>query len=270
MLSNLRGWLSPAQAPRPDVVTDDSQRRAIVIEVVIVFALTLGLSAMQSLLSLLESLLRAGALSEQHIALNRPRAAIGLIDMLMQVLGAVQLIAWGALGLYLLWRAGFKLAQIGMPPRIGRRDIGIGVALTAVIGIPGLVLYLISWQLGLSVTVVPSLLDETWWRPITLTLSAFGNAFAEEVLLVGFLLTRLGQLGMSANSSLLLSSLLRGAYHLYQGAAGFVGNIVMGLVFGRVWQRTNRLWPLVIAHTLLDFVAFVGYALLEPLLPWLP
>ncbi|MPY78364.1 MAG: CPBP family intramembrane metalloprotease [Actinophytocola sp.] len=270
MLSKIRGWLVPAPVPSHNVVTDNGQRRAIVVEVVIVFAITLGLSALRSLLSLVEALLRAGALSDQQVALNRPQAEIGTIDLLMQVLGAGQLIAWGALGLYLLWRAGFKLPEIGLPLRIGGRDVGIGVGLTALIGIPGLVLYLISWRLGLSVAVVPSLLDETWWRPVTLTLSAFGNAFAEEVLLVGFLLTRLRQLGLSANSSLLISSLLRGAYHLYQGAAGFFGNIVMGLIFGRVWQRTNRLWPLVLAHTLLDFIAFVGYALLKPLLPWLP
>lgn len=240
------------------------------VEVVIVFVITLGLSALRSLLSLVESLLRTEALADQQVALNRPQAEVGTIDLLLQVLGAVQLIGWGALGLYLLWRAGFKLADVGLPFRIAGRDIGIGVALTAVIGIPGLALYLVSWQLGLSVAVVPSLLEETWWRPVTLTLSAFGNAFAEEVLLVGFLLTRLRQLGLSANSSVLISSLLRGAYHLYQGAAGFFGNIVMGLIFGRVWQRTNRLWPLVLAHTLLDFIAFVGYSLLKPLLSWLP
>lgn len=240
------------------------------VEVVIVFSITLGLSALRSLLSLVESVLQAGALSDQQVALHRPQAAIATIDLLRQVLGAGQLIGWGALGLYLLWRAGFKLADIGLPLRIGGRDLGIGVGLAAMIGIPGLALYLVSWQLGFSVAVVPSLLGETWWRPITLTLSAVGNAFAEEVLLVGFLLTRLRQLGLSENSSLLLSSVLRGAYHLYQGAAGFFGNVVMGLILGRAWQRTNRLWPLVIAHALLDFVAFVGYALLKPLLPWLP
>ena len=38
------------------------------------------------------------------------------------------------------------------------------------------------------------------------------------------------------------STLLRGSYHLYQGLGGFVGNLVMGLVFGRVWQRQGRLW----------------------------
>jgi membrane protease YdiL (CAAX protease family) len=63
---------------------------------------------------------------------------------------------------------------------------------------------------------------------------------------------------------------LRGSYHLYQGFGGFLGNVIMGLVFGRVWQRTNRLWPLVLAHFLIDFVAFVGYAALRGRLSWLP
>jgi membrane protease YdiL (CAAX protease family) len=65
------------------------------------------------------------------------------------------------------------------------------------------------------------------------------------------------------------SSLLRGAYHLYQGFGAGLGNIAMGLVFGYAWQRTKRLWPLVIAHGLIDTVAFVGYALLTGHLGWL-
>jgi membrane protease YdiL (CAAX protease family) len=65
------------------------------------------------------------------------------------------------------------------------------------------------------------------------------------------------------------SSLLRGAYHLYQGFGAGLGNIAMGLVFGYAWQRTGRLWPLVIAHGLIDTVAFVGYALLTGHLGWL-
>ena len=65
-------------------------------------------------------------------------------------------------------------------------------------------------------------------------------------------------------------ALLRGAYHLYQGLGGFVGNVVMGLVFGRIWQRTNRLWMLVGAHALIDVVAFAGYALLAGRVGWLP
>ncbi len=64
--------------------------------------------------------------------------------------------------------------------------------------------------------------------------------------------------------------MLRGSYHLYQGFGGFVGNVIMGLLFGRVWQRTNRLWPLVLAHFFIDFVAFVGYAILRGRVAWLP
>ena len=54
---------------------------------------------------------------------------------------------------------------------------------------------------------------------------------------------------------------LRGSYHLYQGFGAFIGNVVMGLVFGEWFRRRGRVMPLVIAHTLLDIVAFVGYQL---------
>ena len=37
----------------------------------------------------------------------------------------------------------------------------------------------------------------------------------------------------------------------------------MGLFFGWVYTRTKRVGPLVVAHTVLDVVAFVGYALLK-------
>ena len=47
-------------------------------------------------------------------------------------------------------------------------------------------------------------------------------------------------------------------------AVGFVGNIVMGLVFGWLYRRWGRVLPLVVAHVLLDLVSFIGYALLAP------
>ena len=79
--------------------------------------------------------------------------------------------------------------------------------------------------------------------------------WAEEVVVVAFFMTRLRQLGMSPVKVLVISSLLRGAYHLYQGFGAGLGNLAMGLVFGYVWQRNGRLWPLIIAHGLIDLVA---------------
>ena len=67
-----------------------------------------------------------------------------------------------------------------------------------------------------------------------------------------------------------MSGLLRGSYHLYQGFGGGLGNVVMGLVFGRYWQRTGRLWPQVGAHALIDVMAFVGSALLVGKVSFLP
>ena len=168
-----------------------------------------------------------------------------------------------------MWRAGIRLSSIGLYRRPQRSDLARGAGLAALIGIPGLALYLVAVELGVNREVLPSILDDTWWRPVALTIAAAGNAWAEEVLVVGYLITRLRQLGLRENSSLVASAVLRGSYHLYQGFGGFVGNVVMGLIFGRVWQRTNRLWPLIIAHTVLDVVAFVGYALLRGRVSWL-
>jgi len=66
------------------------------------------------------------------------------------------------------------------------------------------------------------------------------------------------------------SAVLRGSYHLYQGFGGFLGNAAMGLVFGVLYRRWGRVSPLVIAHTLIDTVAFVGYAALHGRVSWLP
>jgi membrane protease YdiL (CAAX protease family) len=59
------------------------------------------------------------------------------------------------------------------------------------------------------------------------------------------------------------SAVLRGSYHLYQGFGGFIGNAVMGVVFAFFFRRTGRVMPLVVAHTILDVVAYLGYALLR-------
>jgi membrane protease YdiL (CAAX protease family) len=259
-------WLNPQ---RPETPSIRDRRMVVVVEIVLVFTLTLGMSGLRSLLSLLDSLLREQALADQSVALNVSQADNQVLDFLRQLLSAAQLFAWGALGLYLLWRAGLRLRDIGLERGRFAGDLARGVGLAALIGVPGLVFYLFARAVGANLTVVPTTLDH-WWAGVTLTLSAFANAWAEEVLVVGYLVTRLRQLELRENSSLLISALLRGSYHLYQGFGGFVGNVIMGLVFGRVWQRTNRLWPLVLAHFLIDFVAFVGYAILRGHVAWLP
>ena len=251
----------------PDELTEP-RRRELRIEIAVVLAVTFGLSAYTALLNLIEAILLG--LAGQRVALNPRRSPIDLIDLGLNLAGVFQLLAWGALGLYLLWRSGFGPRQIGLGRLRWRSDVLGGIGLAALIGLPGLALYVAARLLGLSVSVVPTELNDTWWRMPVLLAVALANGWAEEVIVVAFLITRLRQLGVNPTAALLVSSMLRGVYHLYQGYGAGLGNIVMGLVFGFVWMRTRRLWPLIVAHGLIDAVAFVGYALAADHLSWLP
>lgn len=266
----ISSWLKPAPPQRTTPELTAAQRRALWVEITIVLLVTFGLSGISAALSLLESLLTPGSLADHTVALNVPRASHSLIDLTKQLLGVLRLAAWGALGLYLLWRSGYGPRSIGLGRPTLRPDATQGVGLAALIGLPGLALYLTAQAVGANLTVAPSTIDDHWWRLPILILWAIANSGAEEILVVAYLITRLRDLGWSENSSLLASALLRGSYHLYQGFGGGVGNIIMGLIFGRYWQKTHRLWPLIIAHALIDIVAFVGYALLRGRIDWIP
>ena len=250
----------------PDVLSAP-ERRALRIEVVVVLTVTFGLSAVTATLQLIDFVLRG--LAGQRVALNPRRSYFDLIDLGLNLAYVTQLVAWGALGVYLLWRSGFGPARIGLGRFRARADLLGGVGLAALIGLPGLALYVASRALGFSVSVVPSELSHSWWRMPMLVLVAFANGWAEEVVVVGYLLTRLRQFEVSPTRALLWSSLLRGAYHLYQGFGAFVGNAIMGVVFGLVYVRWKRVMPLVVAHAILDMVAFIGYTLAKDHISWL-
>ncbi|CAN5380157.1 CPBP family intramembrane metalloprotease [soil metagenome] len=238
------------------------------IEIVVVLAVTFGMSAVTAALQLIDFVLRG--LAGQRVALNPRRSYYDLIDLGLNLAFIAQLIAWGGLAIYLLWRTGNSAASLGLRRFRVQPDLLGGLGLAALIGIPGLGLYLVARTLGFSAEVVPTELTDSWWRVPVLILSAFANGWAEEVIVVGYLLTRLDQLQVSRSSALIWSSVLRGGYHLYQGFGAGVGNLVMGLVFGYTWRRSGRLWPLIVAHGVIDTVAFVGYALLAHRLGWAP
>lgn len=265
-----RSWVTIARPAGIPVVTEPKQRRVLQIEMAIVLGITIGLSAVRSALSLLDSLLDDRPLDEQTVALNSTVRDNEFVDLLYQLTRIGQYFGFGALGLYMLWRSGIGPRLLGLNRDSPRRDLTWGAGLAALIGIPGLGLYLVAHAVGASLTIVPSDLTETWYRLPVLCLSSMGNAWAEETLIVAYLITRLRQLGWTENRSLVAAAALRGSYHLYQGFGGFVSSFLMGLVYGRVWQRTNRLWPLIIGHALIDVVAFCGYALLHDNLGWIP
>ncbi|CAB4630167.1 MAG: CPBP family intramembrane metalloprotease [Actinobacteria bacterium] len=242
----------------------------IKLELAIVLALSLGASAIYSLISIVARLTDETSLAQQTATINRQLSDRQWLDFSYQFFGIALGLAPVALVLYLLWekkKSPFDL--IGLNLNEPGRDIWRGTWIAALIGIPGLGLYLVSRQLGLSAEVIPAAVGEYWWTVPMLLFAAVRASLLEEVIVVGYFFNRLSRLGFSIKSQVFISALLRGSYHLYQGFGGFIGNFLMGLLFGYLYQRWGRVMPLVVAHFVLDAAIFIGYAALKDVLPFL-
>jgi len=240
-------------------------------EIVAVFAVSLGASGLYALVQFIGSLTAHQSLSKQTAVLNGTLApGRPLFDLFLQLLSITIALAPVLLVFYLLARAGERPSSIGLDASQPGLDLARGAVLAAVIGGSGLGLYLVAYHLGVSLNVVAENLPNVWWRIPILLLSALQNGILEEVIVVGYLMSRLDKLGVKAPVAIAISALIRGSYHLYQGAGGFLGNATMGVIFAYLYRRWGRVTPLIIAHTLIDAVAFVGYALLAGHVSWLP
>jgi membrane protease YdiL (CAAX protease family) len=251
---------APDSYPFPDTLYGPRRGR-VGAEIAIVLGLSLGASAVYSIVSIVNRLTREEALGDQTATLNSSLSTRPTFDLVYQVLAVVFDLVPVALVAFLLWQATRPhLGRLGLDTtRLGRDGLG-GVALAAVIGVPGIALYLGGRAVGISVDVVAAALDTYWWTVPVLLLSAVRAAVTEEVIVVGYLYARLGDLGWGRWRIIVGSALLRGSYHLYQGFGAFIGNFAMGLLFGYLYTRFGRLLPLVVAHFLLDAAVFVGYS----------
>ena len=244
--------------------------RMIRWEIFAVFAVSLGASALNAALSLIGSLLQRQSLGSQQALLVGPEAANNWLDLVLELAGIATALAPVVLVFYLLARTGEGPADMGLDATQPVKDTLRGAVLAAVIGGAGLALYLAAYHLKLELNVVPEDLPAVWWRTPVLILSAAHDGILEEVLVIGYLLRRLDQLRWDPWKAIVFSAVLRGCYHLYQGFGAFVGNAVMGIIFGYLYRRWGRVTPLIIAHTLIDAVTFVGYAALAGKVSWLP
>jgi membrane protease YdiL (CAAX protease family) len=80
------------------------------------------------------------------------------------------------------------------------------------------------------------------------------NSLFEETTVAAYVISALSEQG--AAFSITASTLLRFAYHLYQGPVASVSIVPLGLLFGTVYFRTRNVWPLVTAHTIANVIAF--------------
>ena len=233
-------------------------KRSPLLELLLVLGVSLGSSAVYSVLSILRSATSEQGLSGSQVTLNRSFAENGWVDLGYQIAGLFFPLVPVLLVIYLLKLDGTASVQLGIHKSLLAKDTGIGLLLTAVIGIPGVGLYLLARANGLAAEVVIDSIVDRWWQIPVLLLSAAEASILEETIAVGFLFIQLRKLQLSERTIIFISAGLRAVYHLYQGFAGLLGNFVMGVVFGYLYSKLGRLTPLLIAHFLMDVAVFIA------------
>ncbi len=247
------------------------ERHLLLAEVTVVLWVSLGASAIRALLAITDRLTVGVSLADQTASIIVSRAPDRpWLDLAYQVVGIVLALGPVALVVYLLVRGGEGPAAIGLDGREPRRDLARGTALAVVVGAVGMAFYLLAYRAGLSVQIAAVTAERFWWTVPMLILAALQNAALEEVVILGYFLHRMRQAGVGTGWAVTISALIRGAYHLYQGFGGFVGNLAMGVLFGWLYTRWGRTAPFIVAHFVLDAVAFVGYLYLRNTVSWLP
>ena len=103
---------------------------------------------------------------------------------------------------------------------------------------------------------VENFLPQELFGKILWVLMSFTAGFCEETVFRGYLMTRIRLVGnfSSWTVPVLISSLLFGIPHLYQGFAGVVVISILGAIFSISYIYYKSIWPAIIAHFFLDFL----------------
>lgn len=80
----------------------------------------------------------------------------------------------------------------------------------------------------------------------------------EEFLYRGFAIAALSRAGLAPWAVVVVSSVLFGLAHTYQGRTGVAGTALMGLVFGIAREALQSLGPVMVWHAVVDLVAGVA------------
>ena len=212
---------------------------------------------------LLPSVLSAVIVLSQHVAgvvdISRFPDIVRhhqLTNMILGILAYLPVMATVPLAFYLLARTGQDRKTLGIGVPSFKNDVLPGLGIGAAAFVSEIVLLtpfvlLLAKHRSLFVSVTTSSVPKYYvlWG---LAISAV-TAVTEEMLVNGYLVTRLGQLGWTPRRSLVLSLILRTSYHVYYGL-GFLLTVPFGFFVTRSFQKHHKLNRPIVAHFLFDAV----------------
>lgn len=167
-----------------------------------------------------------------------------------------ELIVGATLAIFLLAR-GWSLKRIGLAPTL--KDTGVGLLLVAVSGIAWGTIWTLVAVFSQSTVqaakeVVTSLSGAPGTALWTVALASLVNGTFEETFVCGYVITALKDRS-TPWTAINISVAIRLLYHFYQGPIGMMFVVLTGVSLGYWYAQTGRLWPPIVAHAVIDFVA---------------
>lgn len=171
---------------------------------------------------------------------------------------AVAIAAWRA------WAHGYTLVELGL-------STGPNLFRSAIAGVVGtIVLSTLHWmnfrRMGLLIDKLPGrvlamatrILPQSTRERMPFLALAVTAGCCEEFLYRGFAMAAFNRAGFPIWASVVVSSVLFGAAHLYQGRGGLIGTGILGLLFGSFRAYTGSFVPVAAWHAAVDIVAGVA------------
>jgi membrane protease YdiL (CAAX protease family) len=170
---------------------------------------------------------------------------------------AVAFVAWRA------WAHGFGAAQLGLSTPRASTPIAAAIAGSGIVAT-------LQWFNLRRIGRMPEkarerlqalaerILPQSPRERVPFFALAVTAGICEEFLYRGFAMAALAGAGLPSWSVVVISAVLFGAAHLYQGRGGLVGTILLGLIFGVARVAFDSLIPVMAWHTAVDIVAGVA------------
>jgi membrane protease YdiL (CAAX protease family) len=154
---------------------------------------------------------------------------------------------------------GWTLASVGLQASAADLPVGIVLAIAGYLSFMASYLIIASvWPQAAAAMQSSAFSSQELSMPLVLVLSVINPIFEETFVsayVIGALKDR-----PDPWTGINVSVAIRLLYHLYEGAVAAVGIVPIGLLFAIWYARTGRLWPLIVAHALWDFIPLATYA----------